>query len=61
MTHQMSRPMSVLHLASFPGNVGDIANHFGFRPWFERLVEREVKWTEIEIRDFYRGTRTLDH
>lgn len=46
--------MKVLHLASFHGNIGDNANHSGFRPWFERLAG-PVEWTDWEIREFYRS------
>ena len=52
--------MKVLHVASFAGNVGDIANHSGFRSWFERLIGSSVKWTDFEIRDTYRGKKTFD-
>ena len=52
--------MKVLHVASFRGNIGDNANHAGFRPWFEGLAGRPVAWTEFEIRDVYRKTRAFD-
>jgi polysaccharide pyruvyl transferase WcaK-like protein len=52
--------MKVLHVASFRGNIGDNANHAGFRPWFETLVGSPVTWTEFEIRDVYRKTRAFD-
>jgi hypothetical protein len=50
----------VLHVASFCGNIGDNANHAGFRPWFERLARRPVEWTELEIREFYWKERAFD-
>jgi len=52
--------MKVLHLASFSGNIGDNANHGGFRPWFERLAKRPIEWTDLEIRTFYWKERAFD-
>jgi len=52
--------MKVLHVASFRGNIGDNANHAGFRPWFEGLAGVPVAWIEFEIRDVYRKTRAFD-
>ena len=52
--------MKVLHVASFRGNIGDNANHAGFRPWFEALAGKPITWTEFEIRDVYRKTRAFD-
>lgn len=56
----MDSPIKVLHLASFTGNVGDNANHKGFRPWFEGLLSRPVSWHELEIREFYWKERRFD-
>jgi polysaccharide pyruvyl transferase WcaK-like protein len=50
----------VLHIASFTGNIGDNANHLGFRSWFETLLEKRVDWTELEIREFYWKKRFWD-
>ena len=52
--------MKVLHVASFRGNIGDNANHAGFRPWFESLLGQTPEWIEFEIRDVYRKTRAFD-
>jgi polysaccharide pyruvyl transferase WcaK-like protein len=52
--------MKVLHLASFSGNIGDNANHSGFRPWLERLAGRPVSWTDLEIRENYWKERVFD-
>ena len=52
--------MNILHIASFSGNIGDNANHMGFRGWFNSMVPQEVIWDNIEIRDFYRGERKWD-
>lgn len=53
-------PLRVLHLASFSGNIGDNANHMGFRPWFAEQVGREVSWSNCEIREFYWKERAFD-
>jgi hypothetical protein len=47
------KAFGVLHIASFTGNIGDNANHLGFRSWFETLVENKIQWNELEIREFY--------
>ncbi len=54
------RPLRLLHIASFNGNVGDNANHMGFRPWFEVQAGRPVEWTNLEIREFYWRERQWD-
>lgn len=56
----MSSEIRILHLASFTGNVGDNANHKGFRPWFERQLGRPTSWHELEIREFYWKQRAFD-
>ena len=44
-------------MASFQGNVGDVASHRAFRTWFESLFPNlEIQWLDIEIRNFYRDT-----
>lgn len=52
--------MKILHVASFKGNIGDIANHYGFRSWFEAFFEDAVEWLEFEIRDVYRNIVGFD-
>lgn len=52
--------MKILHVASFHGNVGDNANHAGFRPWFQSLADTPIEWSEFEIRDIFRKTRAFD-
>ena len=56
----MSSHLRILHLASFTGNIGDNANHMGFRPWFENQVGVPIAWTDLEIREFYWGERQWD-
>lgn len=50
----------VLHLASFSGNIGDNANHMGFRDWFQKTLDANVEWTDLEIREFYWKERHWD-
>ncbi len=56
----MTAPLSALHIASFSGNIGDNANHMGFRPWFEAQARLPVVWTNLEIREFYWRERQWD-
>ena len=51
------RKIRILHIASFIGNVGDNANHDGFRNNLRALLGRECVFDEIEIRDFYFSVR----
>lgn len=55
-----SDPLRILHVASFSGNIGDNANHLGFRPWLEHLAGRAVVWTDLEMREFYWRERQWD-
>lgn len=52
--------MKILHLASFSGNIGDNANHSGFRPWLESVANCKAEWTELEIREYYWKERKFD-
>lgn len=45
--------LKVLHVASFNGNIGDNANHNGFRKRLIEALEREIIFTNLEIREFY--------
>lgn len=45
----------VLHLASFSGNIGDEANHNGFRRMLQKNLNIEVEYTDLEIRNFYKS------
>lgn len=46
--------MRVLHVASFNGNIGDIANHSGFRRELTRRIP-DVEFDNLEIRYFYQS------
>ena len=47
--------MKALHLASFNGNIGDIANHIGFWNLFKKYVDNTVNVTPLEMREFYQS------
>ena len=49
------KSLDIVHLASFSGNIGDIANHKSFRIWFQKInSDKIIKWHDIEIRHFFR-------
>jgi hypothetical protein len=52
--------LRVLHLASFSGNIGDNANHSGFRNYFETIVGESVTWFNEEIREYYWREKVFD-
>lgn len=47
--------MRILHVASFNGNIGDNAHHNGFRENFSKLIDEEIEWNNLEIRNFYKS------
>jgi hypothetical protein len=47
------RVLRVLHLASFAGNIGDLANHAGARRMLTEQLSFSFKFTNLEIREFY--------
>jgi polysaccharide pyruvyl transferase WcaK-like protein len=53
-------PIRVLHLASFAGNIGDNANHAGFRLRLQAAFEQPLHYTELEIREFFWKQRKFD-
>jgi polysaccharide pyruvyl transferase WcaK-like protein len=54
------KTLNVLHLASFAGNIGDLANHAGARSMFEQHLDFKLLLTELEIREFYWKQRSFD-
>ena len=54
--------LQILHIGSFSGNIGDNINHFGTRQSLIELLEKRggASYTELEIREFYRGHRRWD-
>jgi polysaccharide pyruvyl transferase WcaK-like protein len=47
------KKLKALHVASFQGNIGDNANHTGFRNQFRTNVGLDVAYTEFEIRKVF--------
>lgn len=47
--------INALHIASFNGNIGDNANHNGFRRRLLETLNREVSFTNLEMREFYQS------
>jgi len=55
------KAVRVLQVASFAGNIGDNANHLGFRGKLAaNLPEVDWRFSELEIRGFYRGDWQFD-
>jgi polysaccharide pyruvyl transferase WcaK-like protein len=54
------RKLNVLHLASFAGNIGDLANHSGARRNLSKQLGFELEFTDLEIREFYWKQRSFD-
>lgn len=54
------RSLRVLHLASFAGNIGDLANHAGTRYMLDLHLDYDFQFTELEIREFYWKLRSFD-
>lgn len=52
--------LRVLQVASFTGNIGDNANHLGFRSWFGELLRKPIEWREFEIRRTFWGDSAFD-
>ena len=47
--------MKILHVASFNGNIGDFANHSGFRKCLNNYIGEQIEYTNLEIREFYKS------
>lgn len=45
--------IKIAHLASFTGNIGDIANHESFYYNFKKALGCDIEITKLEIRDYY--------
>lgn len=54
------RSLRVLHLASFAGNIGDLANHAGARRMLAERLGFALEFTDLEIREFYWMQRSFD-
>lgn len=49
--------MKILHLASFVGNIGDVANHEGFYVQLRKMLNCELEIDKLEMRLFYLNTQ----
>lgn len=54
------RTLRILHLASFAGNIGDLANHAGARRMLAERLGFALEYTDLEIREFYWKQRSFD-
>lgn len=54
------KPLRVLHLASFTGNIGDNANHTGTRALLKKNLSYSLAYTNLEIREFHWKNRKFD-
>lgn len=52
--------IKALHVASFNGNIGDNANHNGFRKRLTKTLGREIDFTNLEMREFYQSWNLRD-
>lgn len=52
--------IKALHIASFNGNIGDNANHNGFRKRLEETLNRKITYTNLEMREFYQSWNLRD-
>lgn len=51
--------MKILHIASFSGNIGDNANHNGFKKLLSSITKEAFIFKKVEIRDFYQSRNIL--
>lgn len=54
------KEIKALHIASFNGNIGDNANHNGFRRKLTNLLDNNITFNEIEMREFYQSWNLRD-
>lgn len=54
------RTLRALHLASFAGNIGDLANHAGARRMLAERLGFALEFTDLEIREYYWKQRCFD-
>lgn len=56
----MVKTIKALHIASFNGNVGDNANHNGFRKRLVKTLGKDIFFRELEMREFYQSWNLRD-
>ncbi|MCM3635945.1 polysaccharide pyruvyl transferase family protein [Paenibacillus camelliae] len=49
--------MKIYHLASFSGNIGDVANHEAFYVQIQNKLQKKILVTEDEMRDYYKNVQ----
>lgn len=54
------KKLKTLHLASFDGNIGDNANHYGFYKHLRKNQDFNFEIEKLEIREFYWKQRSFD-
>ncbi len=54
------KKIKALHIASYNGNIGDNANHNGFRRRLIETLDREISFTNLEMREFYKSWSLRD-
>ena len=52
--------LKTLHIASFNGNIGDLANHEGANNLFNQYLDFQLEYTNLEIREFYWKRKAFD-
>lgn len=54
------KTLKALHIASFNGNIGDNANHNGFREKLKETLNQGIEFTNLEMREFYQSWAIKD-
>lgn len=54
------KSLRILHVASFTGNIGDNANHVGFKKLLKANLKRKLDFTRFEIREVYWGYKSFN-
>ena len=49
--------MKIVHIVAMPGNSGECLNHTAFQDSFRKLVDADVQFDEVNLRDFYKNNR----
>ncbi len=56
----LMKRLKVLHVASFKGNIGDNANHTGFRSKLAETLDVDLVYTDFEIREVFWKHKAFD-
>ena len=60
MNGSSKKVIKVLRLASFTGNIGDLANHAGVKNLFNKFLDFEFEFYDLEIREYYWKKKSFD-